>query len=145
MSSSSDDDIIKKLNNSLILTKNIKSAKDDTYKYKLNDFDVKNFNKLIKSNTTRKRNIRNKYDCILESDLPYLTDLFNKIRLYFYGIPIVSDSLFTNGGVYVNCLPPNGHKTYKLYLFNYRCQKDKEYIDDIIHLLKSYGFSIYYD
>ena len=79
MGSSSDDDIIKKLNNSLVLTKSIKSAKDDTYKYKLNDFDVKNFNKLIKSNTTRKRNTRNKYDCILESDLPYLTDLFNKI------------------------------------------------------------------
>lgn len=140
-----DDDIIKRLNNSTVLTKNVEEAKDDTYKYKLDEINIMNFNRMIKSNTKRKKETRKKYDCVLESDLPYLTDLFNKIRLYFYGIPLVADSEFVNGGLYMNCLPPKGHKTYKLYLFNYRCQKDKEYIDDIEHLLKSYGFSVYHD
>ena len=142
---SSDDDIIRRLNSSIVLTKNVNDAKDDTYKYRLNDIDIKNFNKMIKGNTARKKAMRKKYDCILESDLPYITTLFNKIRSYFYGIPIVTDSMFVSGGLYMNCLPPNGHKTYKLYLFAYRCQKDKEYIDDIEHLLKSYGFSVYHD
>ena len=143
MNTSADNDIINKLNNSVILAKNIKDATDDTYKYKLNDIHIINFNKMIKHNTLRKRDIRKKYSCILESDIPYLTNLFNKIRVFFYGIPMVSDKNFVTGGMYMNCLPPKGHKTFKLYLFNFRCQKDKEYVGDIEELLKSHGFHVF--
>ncbi len=137
---------IDKLNNSIVLAKGIKNAIDYSYKYKLKNIKVTNFNKLIKKNTKRKRDLRSKYDCILESDIPYLTQLFNKIRKYFYGIPMVSptkSNTFVNGGLYVNCLPPRGHKTYELYLFNFRCESDLEYVDDIKKLLESHGFSCF--
>ena len=134
---------INKINNSVILADNIKNAKDDSYKYKLKDIKIVNFNKTIKHNTKRKKELRKKYNCILESDIPYLKNLFNRIRIYFYSIPIKYDSSFIDGGLYVNCLPPRGHKTYELYLFNFRCINDKEYVDDIKKLLGSHGFSVF--
>ena len=137
------EDKIKKINNSIILAKSIKEAKDDSYKYKLKEINIINFNKLIKHNTKRKKDLRQKYDCILESDIPYIVDLLNKIRTYFYGIPIIKDSEFIDGGLYFNCLSPHGHKTYELFLFNFRCKNDKEYINDIKILLKSHGFSVF--
>ena len=142
---SDDEAMIKRINSSIVLATNIDNATDDTYKYKLNDIKVTNFNKLIKHNTSRKKETRRKYDCILESDLPHLTKLFNRIRSYFYGIPIVSDQILMKGGLYVNCLPPRAHKTYKFYLFNFRCERDKEYVGDIEKLLESYGFSVFCD
>jgi len=135
-------DKIRKINNSVVLAKSIKDAKDDSYKYKLRDIKIVNFNKLIKHNTQRKKDLRKKYDCILESDIPYLVRLFNRIRIYFYGIPIKKNSGFVDGGLYVNCLAPRAHKTYELFLFTFRCQHDKEYVDDIKRLLRSHGFSV---
>jgi hypothetical protein len=139
------DNIIHKLNNSTVLAKSVKNAINDSYKFKLKNIRVKNYNKLIKNNTQRKKELRKKYRCLLESDIKYLTNIFSKVRRYFSGIPMPKNSEFINGGLYINILPPKGRKTEKFYVINFRFKSDLEYVEDIKTLLESHGFKCSYD
>jgi len=134
---------IDEINSQVVLANSVKDAIDDSFKYKIRDLKIKHFNKLIKHNTKRKKELRKKYDCVLDNDLVYLADIFNRIRQYFYGIPIKSSTSLINGGLYVNCLPPRGHKTYKFFILNFRFKSDLEYVNNVKKLLKSHGFSCY--
>jgi hypothetical protein len=136
--------LINKLNNSVVTAINIESAIDDEYKYKLNDIQIVKINKYYKKDTQRKKELRQKYDCMLESDLEYFVTLFNKIRKYFYNIPInKNDNMLIIGGLYIDCLPKRGHKTYKLYILNFRFESDLEYIDDIKQMLEACKFKCF--
>jgi hypothetical protein len=131
---------INRINNSKVIANNIKTAIDDTYRFKIKDVKIERFSRLIENNTKRKRELRGKYNCILESDIQYISPIFNKIRKYFYGAPMNNENGFIDGGLYVNCLPPRGHKVYKLFIVNFRFKQDLAFIDDIKLLLKSRGF-----
>lgn len=135
-------DKINELNNSTILTTNIKNAVDDFSIIKLyHSYPITNFNKLINNNTQRKKNLRKKYDCLLESDIPFFENLFCGIRNYYYSLSSKCNK-FINGGVYIEYLPSRAKKTKKLFIICIRCETDVKSCYDIHRYLSLWGFPV---
>lgn len=119
-------DIIKELNNSKILTNDVENAIDNFDHHKLYKFN-KHYYKLIDNNTKRKKKLRKKHKCILESDIEFLKPIFNEIRKFFSkstrNIKIENND-FINGGIYIDVLKSNAHKPTRLLIVNYRFNSD---------------------
>lgn len=99
------------------------------------------YNKLISNNTARKKALREKYSCILASDVTHVKGIIEQIRYYFYNHTMERGGNFMTGGVYINYLPPRGHKPKKLYVVNFRCERDKELVEPIKKILASFGLT----
>lgn len=83
--------------------------------------------------------LRNKYNCILYSDVKYLKGIISQVRKWFYKHPTVFDDKIIFGGIYIDYLQPRAHKTDKLYLVNFRCESDLQLVDKVKSIANSYG------
>ena len=91
----------------------------------------------------RKVELREKYDCILESDIIFLIGIFNQMRNFFYNQKIIinSNDKFLSGGIYIDYLKGRARKTNKFYIINFRCYNDINLINKVLDISKCYDLN----
>lgn len=96
--------------------------------------------KSILPKNKRRVHLRNKYNCLLYSDIKYLKGIITQMRKWFYKQPVSysSENKSVFGGIYIDYLQPRAHKTDKLYLINFRCESDLQLVDKVKSIASSY-------
>lgn len=101
-----------------------------------------NYENLLPSNMKRKKILREKYDCILDDDIYYITGIIYQLRNWFYSIPLINSPKTNNliiGGIYLKYLPHRAHKSDLFWVIHYRCENDLKYTDKILQMLECYN------
>mgnify|MGYP000910956073 CR=1 FL=1 len=123
---------------------------DNSYKFTesiTNKFDLLFCNQIcnykdLLPKIQRYETLRNRYKCILASDIVFLKGIFTQIRNFFYSQPVL-DNNFIIGGIYVHYLEHRGHSAKKLFIVNFRCESDLDIVPSIMKLAGAYGLVCY--